>query len=125
MNTNMIMAMSCLSVMVGVAVAQLNRQYKIDPVRVRPNEVTTKITDKTAFGTCACDRTQGQCDAYCCCDNECSSAILDFWKSNSAQYCAKSYSGGKEYKPMQQCVDKKHIYNYNARLGMKISESQG
>jgi hypothetical protein len=37
--------------------AQLNRKYKIDPTRVQANAVTTPIGDKTAFGTCACDRT--------------------------------------------------------------------
>ena len=111
-----------LAVCVAAVAGQLNRRYKIDPARVQPNAVTTPIGDKTAFGTCACDRTQGQCDAYCCCDTECSTPILDFWRSNFAEYCAKSYSGGKEYKPLQQCVDKKHIYNYNQRLGMLVSE---
>ena len=46
-----------LAVCVAAVGGQLNRKYKIDPARVQPNAVTTPIGDKTAFGTCACDRT--------------------------------------------------------------------
>ena len=84
--------------------------------------VTTPLVDNTAFGQCSCDRTLNQCDSYCCCDQDCSTPILDFWKSNYDQFCAKSYAGGQEYKPFSKCIDSKNIYNFNKRMGMQVSQ---
>ncbi|TNV81215.1 hypothetical protein FGO68_gene9424 [Halteria grandinella] len=113
-----------LAALAGVSFAQLNKLYKIDPSKVNLQAVTTPLVENTAFGACSCDRTLNSCDAYCCCDQDCSSPILDFWKSNFDAYCAKSYSG-REYKPFSQCMDSKHIYNYNKRMGMQVSEQNG
>jgi hypothetical protein len=110
----------------GLAQSQLNKLYDLSKGTVNPKAVSTPLIDNTAaFGTCNCDRTLNQCDAYCCCDTECSDAILQFWKSNYDAYCAKSYTGGKEYKPFSQCIDKKHIFNYNQRMGMQVSVQNG
>lgn len=109
----------------GSAHAMLNRLYKIDASKVNKDAVTTPLIDNTAFGTCNCDRTLNSCDAYCCCDQDCSTAILDFWRSNYDQYCARSYAGGREYKPFQQCIDAKHVFNYKKRMGMEVSQQNG
>ena len=61
------------------AYLQINRLYPISGT-VNPNATTTPIDEKTGFGTCTCDKTLNTCDIYCCCDNDCSAAILDYWK---------------------------------------------
>lgn len=109
----------------GLSQAQLNRKYQfVQSLADKYREKETQpIVEETAFGSCSCDRTLNQCDAYCCCDTDCTEPILAFWKSNYDAYCAKSYAGGKEYKPFQQCIESKHIYNYNQRMGMQVSQT--
>lgn len=70
---------------------QINKLYPISGA-VDTNSITTPIDEKTGFGTCTCDKTLNTCDTYCCCDNDCSTAILDYWKSNYNTYCTRSYT---------------------------------
>jgi hypothetical protein len=35
------------------------------------------------YSACTCDLTTSSCDAYCCCDNDCSSDLRKEWKSQS------------------------------------------
>ena len=86
------------------AKGQLNSLYPIVPGMVSTTNVTTPIVDNTAFGACECDRTLNSCDVYCCCDQDCSAPILQYWQANYPQFCALSYTG-QEYKPLQQCID--------------------
>ena len=39
---------------------------------------------------CACDITAKSCDAYCCCDTDCDQSILDVWRGDWDNYCAKN-----------------------------------
>ena len=110
--------------MIAGGQAQLNRLINLSTGTVSTIDVTTPIVENTAFGTCTCDRTLNSCDVYCCCDTDCSSNILDFWKSNYATYCTRSYIGS-EYRPFSQCIDTTHIYSYNQRLGMEVSIQNG
>ena len=52
------------------------KYYKIDPEKIDPNGRTVLIEkENNALGTCTCDITKGSCDAYCCCDKECTEEI--------------------------------------------------
>ncbi|CAG9318470.1 unnamed protein product [Blepharisma stoltei] len=43
---------------------------------------------KTATGSCICDLTAESCDAFCCCDPDCSSSVISLWQSSSNNLCA-------------------------------------
>lgn len=103
LNSNFKMkALSALPLLMSMASAQINNLVTISGA-VNTQDVTTPILDRTGFGTCTCDKTRNSCDAYCCCDIDCSTAILDFWKANYNTYCTKSYIGN-EYRPFSQCI---------------------
>ena len=101
-------------------IAQINNIVTISG-QVSTEQVTTPILDKTGFGTCTCDKTLNTCDVYCCCDTDCSTNILDYWRANYNTFCTKSYIGN-EYRPFSQCIAKKHIFTYNSRMGMEVSD---
>lgn len=53
--------------------------------------MTSNDLDKTtALNICTCDVTLNSCDAYCCCDRDCSADVLNFWQANYNEYCAKN-----------------------------------
>lgn len=87
---------------------------------VDTNAITTPITENTAFGTCSCDKTLNSCDVYCCCDTDCGSDILAYWNQNYNTYCTKSYIGSA-YRPFSQCIGASHIFTYNQRMGMQVT----
>jgi len=77
--------LKCLILFVGACQAFPRRRIPLNRDMVNDNKVSVDTTiDKNAFGTCMCDLTYNACDAYCCCDLDCGSAILDVWKSNYA-----------------------------------------
>ena len=52
--------------------------YKIDEDKVSKTNTTVVYTPNPSFKTCACDRINGTCDPFCCCDeNDCSKAFID------------------------------------------------
>ena len=71
------------------------RPVVIDPaITVDTESVSVDTTvEKNAYGTCLCDLTRNACDAYCCCDTDCGTAILETWKDNYELICAKNYIG--------------------------------
>ena len=77
----------------------------------------------SALGGCTCDVTLNSCDAYCCCDTDCSSEVRDYWNKNSNSFCAKNFVGST-FKPTQKCIDKGQIYNFNQRMGMLVTETE-
>lgn len=83
--------------LIGISHAQLNSLYTISG-SINTNDLTTPVYDKTGFGICTCDKTLNSCDTYCCCDNDCSSSILSYWKANYNTYCTRNYIGN-EYRP--------------------------
>jgi hypothetical protein len=86
--------------------------------------VTTKVTvANTALGECTCDITANACDAYCCCDKDCDDKIRQQWNADYDNICAKNYIGSA-YKPLERCIDRKHISGWNKRMGMEISETE-
>jgi len=61
------------------------KPFTINPALVSVESVSVDVTiDKNAFGTCSCDLTRNSCDAYCCCDTDCGTAILDVWNNDYA-----------------------------------------
>ena len=109
----------------AVAAFPQKKPITINRSLVEPDSVSVDVTiDKNAFGTCTCDLTRNACDAYCCCDTDCGAAILDVWNNDYNTNCAKNYIG-QAFKPTQRCISSKQLYNYNDRMGMKVSDKQG
>ena len=75
---------------IGSVSSQINNLYLISGT-VNTNVATTPVTANTGFGTCMCDLTLNSCDVYCCCDTECSTAILNYWNANYNTYCTRGY----------------------------------
>jgi len=70
------------------------RLYPIDSKKIDTTKSTVDLTIvNNAFGTCTCDITAGSCDAYCCCDTDCSEALLSTWNKNYNIYCTRNYIG--------------------------------
>lgn len=101
-----------------------NKFYNVVPGQVDTENVSTDVTVKnTALGSCICDVTAHSCDAYCCCDPDCDAGVLKLWNANYDRYCAKNFIGST-FKPMERCIDKKHVFKYNTRMGMSVSETE-
>ena len=101
-----------------------NTFYKVNPALIDKTAVTTDTSVKnTALGSCGCDITANSCDAYCCCDLDCDEGIRNFWKSDYDNYCAKNFIGSA-FRPLEKCIDKKHVYKYQKRMGMNVSETE-
>ena len=101
-----------------------NKFYNVIPQLIDQVAVTTDVkVQNTALGSCICDITSNSCDAYCCCDPDCNKDILTMWNNNYDNYCAKNFIGST-FRPLQKCIDKKHIYNYHKRMGMAIDETE-
>lgn len=101
----------------------INKLYSI----VKPinyDTKTTEVKENSALGQCTCDKTLNSCDIYCCCDQDCSKDVIDYWNTHYNYYCTRNYVGNV-YKPFSQCVDMTHIYSYNQRMGMQVSENNG
>lgn len=72
-----------------------------------------------------CDITRNQCDAYCCCDSDCSEEVLEAWQAEEESLC-ENYVGDSQ-KPLTKCMDLRYIQDYNERSdkGMKVTEVAG
>ena len=82
------------------------RLNKIDLSLIDTTKVTNDISvQNSALGGCTCDVTFNSCDAYCCCDTDCSKEVRDYWNQNSNSFCAKNFIGST-IKPTQKCIDK-------------------
>lgn len=45
------------------------------------SDSTNDVSAKNAlFSPCACDLTQGGCDAHCCCDKDCPAETINAWE---------------------------------------------
>ena len=71
------------------------------------------------YGSCACDLTLNSCDVYCCCDQDCSAPILAFWNSNADAYCKRKQGSSSN----KECIDSRHVFNYQKRMGMEVTQS--
>lgn len=65
-------------------------------------------------GTCICDLTLNSCDTGCCCDPDCNSFTLSYWKEG----CAPERRGSDSD---VYCGDSSDIYKINSRRGMAQS----
>jgi len=110
-----------LSLIPSLLNARFHTLYKLDANRVQEDASTNVLTENQALGSCTCDITLGSCDAYCCCDQECSASIRAFWNSNYNSYCLNYL--GETYKPFSQCLELTHVFNYRERKGMEITET--
>ena len=100
-----------------------NKIYQVIPGQIDLEGVSTDVTVKdTALGACICDITSNSCDAYCCCDTDCNPKVLEFWNQNYNTYCAKNFIAST-YRPQELCVSNKHLYSYNKRMGMSVTET--
>lgn len=86
---------------------------------------TVRVVEGASIGTCVCDITLNQCDANCCCDSDCSQAVLDIWQADEDQYC-QNYIG-QNNQPLTKCIDLRYIESYNIRedKGMKVTIENG
>lgn len=93
--------------------------------QVSTSEKTVRVVEGASLGTCVCDITANQCDAYCCCDQDCSQAVLNVWQADEEKFCG-SFIGDSQ-KPLTKCMDLRFIHKYNQRSdkGMKATEVNG
>jgi hypothetical protein len=76
MRTHILLALS-LALASALPPKRLNR---IDPSLIDTTKVTNDISvQNSALGGCTCDVTLNSCDAYCCCDTDCSKDVRDYW----------------------------------------------
>ena len=63
--------------------------YEIDwssvPATQEPQPLFTAT--KLTHGVCSCDLTRNHCDAFCCCDPDCSASQLSLFKTSSTGGC--------------------------------------
>ena len=58
---------------VGLASAAVNLgTVPVDPTKVQRGVSTVQYEGNTNFKPCSCDLTANSCDAFCCCDKQCS-----------------------------------------------------
>ena len=109
--------------LVGLTLAMPRKKYSLG---VAQTGATVDVAENSSdtIGKCTCDITMNSCDAYCCCDTDCTEPIRSFWNLNYQDYCAKNEIGAA-YKPKERCIDSSYIFNTNQRLGMKIDETDG
>jgi len=50
----------------------MNRLYSVIEGEANDQAISTTYLPNTNFKSCECDRVQGGCDAFCCCDTDCS-----------------------------------------------------
>jgi hypothetical protein len=68
------------------------------------------------FSACTCDLTGSSCDAYCCCDTECSTRLVNEW--NSLSKCKNINYEALRGAPLNKCVKDQQIYEYNRKRGL-------
>lgn len=80
-------------------------------------EITTiDYEPNTNFIACSCDATLLTCDAFCCCDQDCSQETKDVWVSE--QKCRDVDYRKSTGLPLQDCVSRAQIYDYNKTRGI-------
>lgn len=68
-----------------------------------------------SLGDCVCDLTIESCDAYCCCDSDCVSSVINVWKSDDL--CVKS----KFTTYQTRCSTLQHVSIDNTRRAMQVA----
>ena len=68
------------------------------------------------FSACTCDLTGFSCDAFCCCDTECSTGLRTEWKSQSK--CKNVNYEALRGAPLNKCVRDYQVYEYNRQRGL-------
>ena len=77
--------------LIAESVRSLNSLYSLTTDSVDYSSETTPVVANSALGSCTCDKTLNSCDIYCCCDNDCSAEVLEYWNNNYNTYCTKAY----------------------------------
>jgi hypothetical protein len=67
------LATSSSAASIGLQISQF------DVSTVSSTATTVNYIPNTSFQPCLCDKTYTTCDAFCCCDKDCSQATLDVW----------------------------------------------
>ncbi|CAG9316026.1 unnamed protein product [Blepharisma stoltei] len=72
-------------------------------------------------GTCVCDLTKNSCDAFCCCDDDCTSAVIQMWEGtdSDSNMCVRSRFGNSD---RFSCIDDSEVYKINSRRGLKKTD---
>ena len=83
--------MVTLAAILSLSAGLPRRKHRIIASNVDKEKETVEINDEQAFGSCPCDLTRGSCDAYCCCDSDCSDAVLKVWQERKDFYCANNF----------------------------------
>ena len=89
-----------LTLVFNTAIA-FKRLYPTDG-NIDKEKTSADLNEDNVGSLCSCDLTLNSCDAFCCCDNDCQAEVLNFWKENYNQYCAKNYISGRYN--VSQCV---------------------
>lgn len=53
-------------------------KFLIIPVLISSSQ-TANVGEYEDNSDCICDVTKNSCDAYCCCDSDCKSILIDEW----------------------------------------------
>lgn len=71
-------------------------------------------------GKCVCDLTEGGCDAFCCCDKDCDSSVIDVWEDDDP---LKDLCVSERFTDFGNlfCARDEEFFRENARRGMKVS----
>ncbi|CAI2362570.1 unnamed protein product [Moneuplotes crassus] len=96
----------------GLASANFYNDYTIDGNNISATLSTNVLPQKEDPGTCECDLTSNSCDAYCCCDYDCSSLRSQWKKNNLCRDEAEEVA-----LPLNDCVSDSNIKNYNRERG--------
>ena len=70
--------------------------------------------ENTNYEPCLCDLTQGTCNAFCCCDTDCSFGTRADWAEK--KQCANfDYGSAANGLSLSDCITRKELYDYNRK----------
>jgi len=90
--------------------------YTIDWNKVNPD--SSILNYNQDFGSCVCDTTTNNCDANCCCDNDCSQGQIKSFRGG----CLMERSMASNTSAIPYCSDQ--LVKVNVRDGIMVSVAQ-
>lgn len=88
----------------------------VNYTQISTTNSTVSVSETKNIAPCSCDITPNVCDAYCCCDIECSSELIQSWKDAEFNTC--SNIPDKDYYSILDCSSLDEIYTFNSEISI-------